>query len=208
MTGGKRTRKGREMKKQILLCDLDDVLNCFGDYWIPIYNEKSGDNLTVDRITDWNLSRFVLPEWKEKIFSKEIVLQDGFFLNIPIKEYAVEFMEYCCQRLETYIVSASYPETVNDKAKWIMRNFPFFDIKRFIPCYDKFMIKGDLMVDDGVHNLETFDGLGLLMDRPWNRRHNKHARFYDLREVVEWLENYCSGKGSMKSEHTANNKHR
>ena len=35
--------------------DLDDVLNCFNEGWIAEYNKRSGDALTVEDITAWDI---------------------------------------------------------------------------------------------------------------------------------------------------------
>lgn len=116
--------------------------------WNGEKNEKSGDNLTVDQIIDWELTQFVLPEWRDRIFSDP------------------------------------------DKAKWIRKNLPFFDINNFIPCYYKHKIKTDIMVDDGAHNFHNFKGTKCLIDRPWNQKFTQYdyCRFNNLFEVRGYLD--------------------
>lgn len=170
--------------------DLDDTLSDFNNSWLSLYNEKSGDNLTVDQITDWELTQFVLPEWRDRIFSEDIVYSKGFFLNVPVKEYAVDFVEWACFDYNVSIVSACNFDTVPDKAKWIRKNLPFFDINNFIPCYYKHKIKTDIMVDDGAHNFHNFKGTKCLIDRPWNKKFTQYdyCRFNNLFEVREYLD--------------------
>lgn len=36
------------MNKKSMSIDLDDTLSDFNNSWLSLYNEKSGDNLTVD----------------------------------------------------------------------------------------------------------------------------------------------------------------
>ena len=37
---------------------------------------------------------------------------------------------------------------------------------------DKGMVKGDILVDDGVHNLEAFSGRKVLMTAPHNQQYD------------------------------------
>ena len=156
-------------KRPCVLLDLDDILNKFVPYLLETYNKMSGDNLTEEEVTDWEIPKFVLPEWKDRIFSKEITWRDGFFFDVPIQDGAVDFVNKLMEWSDVYIVSACYFATVPDKANWIMKHFPLFDIRRFIPCYDKKMIKGDVLLDDAPHNLVSGDYLKVMMNKPHNR---------------------------------------
>ncbi|MDR1631248.1 MAG: hypothetical protein LBS36_13705 [Oscillospiraceae bacterium] len=180
-----------QINKISLSIDLDDTLSCFNEHWISIYNQKSGDNISIDKITDWTLTQFVLPEWEDKIFSREIVYSKDFFLNVPIKEDAVDFMKWACEKYDVSIVSASYFETVPDKAKWIIKHFPFFDIRNFIPCYYKYKIGADIMIDDGVHNFNRFEGKKYLIDRPWNKKFKEYdnIRYNKLTDISKCMDN-------------------
>jgi len=149
--------------------DLDDTLSCFGETWLAMYNEKSGDNLTLEQITDWEIDKFILPEWRGRVLSEEIVYSEGFYDKVPVKEGAVEFMRWACDNFRAAIVSATRHDAVADKARWIQKHFPFFDIKDFIICHDKQAIKAHVLIDDGLHNLYGFRGGKILIDRPWNQ---------------------------------------
>lgn len=168
--------------------DLDDVLNTFNPDWIDLYNKKYGKKFGVHLqekdITDWDLHKFV---HKDVNLFQEFILQPSFFLNSGVQKNAVK----CVDKLldvfeEVYIVSASHFSTVPFKAEWIVKNLPNFPIKNFIPCYKKYMINIDGLVDDGYHNLETFPRKRILFDKPWNRQYQNEANGKDMIVVNGW----------------------
>ena len=161
--------------KPVVAIDLDDTLSFFLEKFCAVYNEKSGDSLTVAKITDWELTSFVLPEWKERLFSSEIIYSEGFFLDIEAKPDAVEILYKLCQEFDTYIVSSCSHRTMHDKAKWIMKTFPFFEIKNFISCHRKQLIRCDVMIDDGFHNLIGGDYGKILIDSPHNQKYYEES---------------------------------
>ena len=54
--------------KKILALDIDSVLADLMPVWVERYNIDYNDNLTVKKIKDWDMSRFVKPECGKKIF--------------------------------------------------------------------------------------------------------------------------------------------
>jgi len=59
------------MKKLRIGVDIDSVVNDLSAAVLEVYNEDSGDNLTISDITDYMIEKFVKPEYKEsfhKIF--------------------------------------------------------------------------------------------------------------------------------------------
>mgnify|MGYP000121489099 CR=1 FL=1 len=173
--------------------DLDDVLNCFNEGWIAAYNNLSGDALTVEDITAWDIDRFVKPKWKGRIFP-EIVLKPGFFAGLPEREGAADFLKWACARFDTCIVSASQCATVPEKAEWLRAHFPFFQLENFIPCWDKSLLRLDFLLDDGPHNALACceNARVLLFDRPWNaglplwgKQINRVFHFADAKRILE-----------------------
>ena len=53
---------------------------------------------------------------------------------------------------------------------------------------DKSAFLGDILIDDGVHNLEVFDGIGILFDAPHNQKCNKFYRVKNWLEIKELAE--------------------
>ena len=105
----------------------------------------------------------------------------------PVKN-ALEVFErlYRSNRFEMYIVTAANPVCVPAKMEWIKKYLPFFPTERMIFCQRKYMIKGDFLLDDGMHNIEDFKKAGgtpIIFNRP----HNELSGQGILR-VKDWLE--------------------
>jgi len=100
------------------------------------------------------------------------------------QEVTKELLNY----FDIYVVSASHFSTVHNKAEWLIEHFPHIPIKHFIPCYHKYMIRGDILIDDGIHNLKDFCGTRILFDQPWNRQYQteKEIEKYKIKVVYNW----------------------
>lgn len=54
-------------------------------------------------------------------------------------------------------------------------------------CGNKNIIKADIMIDDGIHNLESFEGMKILFDAPHNRNENRFIRVMNWEEIERKL---------------------
>lgn len=189
----------RSNKRRILLLDLDDVLNTFNSDstgWIKLYNDKYGNEhirqygtlLKTEHIVDWNLHKFTLPG--VNVFN-EFICNNNFFRRVGVQPYAQEVTREMVKHFDVYVVSASHFSTVPDKAEWLLEHFPHIPIKHFIPCYNKFMVKGDVLLDDGYHNLINFNGTRILFSKPWNRQYQNDEllKLHSIEVMSSWADN-------------------
>jgi hypothetical protein len=71
---------------------------------------------------------------------------------------------------------------------------PFFDLNNFVSCHRKNLVSGDILFDDGLHNIVPFAGTGrqaVLMDAPWNREETTQEsseKFVPIARVKHWNE--------------------
>ena len=168
-------------KKFTLLIDQDDVLAEYIKGVTKAYNHKYQANRDVEECTSWNLY---------SIFGEEIetvMHEPSLFRHLePVKD-ALEVFErlYRSHLFEMYIVTAASPASVEAKFEWIREHLPFFPEDRVIICKRKYMIKGDFLLDDGMHNIEEFleaGGTPIIFDRP----HNRH-KGQGIARVKDWL---------------------
>ena len=74
---------------------------------------------------------------------------------------------------EVYIVTATEPEHVEEKMNGLLfRYFPFLSWNQVIITGRKQLIRGDVLIDDGIHNLEGGEYKKILFTAP-------HNRYYD-----------------------------
>jgi len=156
------------MKKKTLLLDIDEVINDLKEIWIDLYNKKYNDNLNYMNITEWEVDKFVKPEAKEDIY--ELLKTPGLFSKmLTPPEDSIKVTELLVQYYEIYPLSyCAYPQNIYEKIEYLEKYFPHIDIRNFISCKNKSLIKGDYMIDDYVENLRYFDGQRIL----FNREHN------------------------------------
>ena len=81
----------------------------------------------------------------------------------------------------------------------MQKYFPYIDWNHVIVTSNKAMIKGDILIDDGIHNLLGGDYFKILMSLPHNRyfdaEKNGMIRAGNWKEVVDIVDDYkrCEG---------------
>ena len=169
-------------KKYTLLIDQDDVLAEYIQGVTKAYNEKYNTTISAKECVSWNLYQV----FGERV--ETVMHEPDLFRNLePVKD-AIEVFErlYKSGYFEMYIVTAAQATCVPAKIEWIKTHLPFFPIDRVIICHRKYMIKGDFLLDDGMHNIEEFAQTGgrpIIFERP----HNQFKGEGILR-VKGWLE--------------------
>lgn len=170
------------LNRPVLLIDQDDVLAEYISAVVEAFNNKYGTRFKTSDCTAWDLA---------SIFGEEILTvmhEPELFRNLkPVKD-AVETFErlYRSNLFEMYIVTAAHPRTVEAKYDWIKEHMAFLPQKNIIVSSAKHMIKGDYLLDDGMHNIKAFadtDGTPIVFDRPHNQLEGK-----GFRRVGNWLD--------------------
>ena len=169
-------------EKITLLIDQDDVLAEYIKEVTRVYNEKYDTNITMEMCNNWNLHEV----FGERI---ETVMHDPeIFRNLEPTKDAIEVFTrmYFSGLFEMYIVTAAQAGSVEAKHEWINNYLPFFPEEHIIICRKKSMIKGDYLLDDGMHNIEAFGSSG---GTPiiYNRAHNLEFDT-EYKRVSGWIE--------------------
>ena len=177
------------MRKLRILVDMDEVLDDLLDVWVAYLNDKHGVNANVNDITKWTLT-CVFPFLTEE--ETEQPLYDGnFFAAMSPKPGSVETLHrMILDGHEVLIVTAaSVYQTLPPKMDWLFKHYPYLSWGNVIITRRKQLIQGDVLIDDGVHNLEGGNYYKILYDCPYNRAYNAAAngmaRVYSLKEAYE-----------------------
>ena len=174
------------MSKLKIGIDLDDTLNCLSRSWINAYNKEYSDNLPLSDIKSWDIAKYVKPECGKDIF--KFLFIPGFFKNLDVQPHAVEVVKWLCETYDVYIVSAAHYAVCGDKGAWLEEHFPFINYQNVIFCTNKSLMNLDYLIDDGSHNLETFNGKGLLFDSHHNQSEYRFPRVMGWLEVKKFFE--------------------
>jgi 5'(3')-deoxyribonucleotidase len=157
-----------------VLIDMDGVCAEIHDYWLELYNKDYDDNLSPDQVVSWDLHKYVKEDCGLKIY--EYLKEPGFFLGAPVVEGCAKSLRTLKNEgLNIILVTATpnnSPTAHYEKVKWVSRNLPFLNTKNFVSTSRKDLVRGDLLLDDAVHNLDSFTGIPCAFRRPWNLRRN------------------------------------
>ena len=98
-------------------------------------------------------------------------------------------MEALCNKHNVYIATAAtqFPNSLKEKSDWLDEHMPFITWQHRIMCGHKFILNGDLLIDDRSYNLERFAGDTLLFDSPHNQHETDYTRVYNWLEIAERL---------------------
>ena len=170
----------------IILVDMDDTIEQLLKAWIAKGNERFGRNVTLDEVTDWNIS-FPFPGIeKEELY--RLTYEPGFWSSVePMPGAAEALRHFLDEGHEVYIVTSTEIEHVEEKMKCLLfRYFPFLDLGQVILTRRKQLIRGDVLIDDGIHNLEGGAYKKSLFTAPHNRHYDAEA--HGMTRVNNWEE--------------------
>lgn len=176
------------LKRREIAVDLDDTLSYMMDHFVEVYNEESGDHVTLDSFKTWDMAKYVLPEWQEK--ATTYFTRPGWFSQIKPREDAQRVLAELAKVHNIYIVTAFQPRACPDKMEWLAKNFPFIHWRNIIFCNCKEKIDAHYLIDDGLHNLQHFKGIPIVFDKPWNRDDAAFVNTFgrSLYRVINWDE--------------------
>lgn len=191
------------MEKKIILLDIDDTINRFNIAFWDLHEEVFGEKVDPETVNAWDLANF--SSFGTKVYS--LFRHPGLFRYIQPKEGAVEFVRELNEKYDVYFVTDSPPGTshcdgdkpyanpADDKRKWVYEHFPFFDKSKIIFCAHKWMIMGDVLIDDKPDTFYAYQERNrpiILMDAPHNRSIETEWRarnFEEARILIEALLN-------------------
>ena len=176
----------------IILVDMDDTIEQLLKTWIARGNEKFGRNVKLDDVTVWNIA-FPFPGIpKQEIY--DLTYEPGFWSSIePMPGAAEALKHFMDEGHEVYIVTSTEIEHVEEKMKGLLfRYFPVLDWGQVIITRRKQLIRGDVLIDDGIHNLEGGPYKKILFTAPHNRHYDAEAngmiRVYNWEETVRIID--------------------
>lgn len=172
------------MGKQVIAIDMDDVLAELLNAWVDVVNKSEDDNVVASNIIGWNVDAHF--KCGTKVYE---YLSYDLYRNLPVMHESQRVVKALSEKYEIIIVTSatSYLDSLKAKVEWIHEHFDFIPLKNIILCGRKDFIKADIMIDDGVHNIETFDGRGLLFTAGHNLTETRFERVNGWLDVEQLL---------------------
>jgi 5'(3')-deoxyribonucleotidase len=162
--------------------DLDNVLNNLNTEWINTYNKLNDDSLTIEDIKSWDFHKYT--KNGNEIYT---YLNNDLFAKLKPLPYSIEATKHIMKCHELYVVTASYPNTIEVKMNWLQEYFPHISYDNVIICQRKDLVNVDLLIDDSPENILNFPKDVIVMDYAWNRDVNKGTRLKDWYEIEKWI---------------------
>lgn len=178
-----------ENKKFRILIDMDDTITNFLEEVINEYNKTYGTSHSIDEVTEWVIPSsfeyglFSVLELTNILTMITPKLDSIEYINKWIDEgYDVFIVSDCCNRYQSY----------RDKLKWLKTYIPKFDLSHFIPCKEKYVIQGDILIDDNLDNLNKWSlnnpyGHDLLMTAQHNKQIQDERRINSFKEADDYI---------------------
>lgn len=176
------------MRKLTILIDMDDTLEDLLVVWVEYMNDKFKTSVRHENINDWDMRTFFPDISPSKLFG---ALEDEeLWKMVRPKPGAVEYVKKIMDDgHDVFIVTSSHYKTLIPKMEYVLfRYFPYLTWDHVIITSHKQMIRGDVLIDDGVHNHIGGEYFNILMDAPHNRGYN--AEQNDMLRVKTWPEVY------------------
>lgn len=170
------------LRKKTIAVDVDWVLAKLLDKWLRTYNAIFNDNLVPDDITTWNLVEHVKEEAKP--FALNIFDIHKFYRDLEVVSDSQRVLEKLSETYEIIIVTDPYTRmSYKSKHDWLEENFPFIPKKNYVFTGNKSIVKADYLIDDGVHNLESFSGTPILYDSPYSQKEDRFYRVKNWQDI-------------------------
>lgn len=169
-----------------ILIDMDDTIESLLKAWVSGVNRKYGRSVSHEDVGSWDVSTAFPGLTHEQVYA--VPLENGFWKTVePIPGAAAAMQHFMAAGHEVFIVTATPYESVTEKMTDVLfRYFPFLSWKQLIITSRKQLIRGDVLIDDGIHNLEGGDYIKILMTAPHNRNYDAEAN--GMIRVHNWAE--------------------
>lgn len=141
------------MKRLTILIDFDQTINNLNDAWVDFLNKRYGTSVKAEDIKEWDMTK-AFPTLTEKEIYKPLREEALWERVVPLPKAYDNICKLKYDGHKVYVVTTSNPITVPIKlTKVLFKYFPFFTYNDVIITSHRQMILGDVLVDDGQHNL-------------------------------------------------------
>lgn len=177
-----------------ILIDMDGVLYDLQKEWLARYNKDYNDNLLNTDILTWDMHKYV--KCGKRIydyFDDPTIYRSGELIH---NAYNVTKRWFDGGHELAIVTAYARDVGATEKARWLRKHFPHIKNVMIQRGHIKHWVHADLLIDDGYHNLEHFQGLGILFTQTHNVQHlelpNNIKRAHNWLEIEELVDNSIS----------------
>lgn len=175
------------MKRLTILCDADDTIQELTVHWLAELNRRYNYNVRKEDIKSWDMTKAYPGLTPDEVL--EPLYRDAFWERTTPVDGSVHYLKRLIDDGHNLlIVTASNSETFDAKKRKLTEMFPFLRKEQIIRENNKQTVAGDILIDDGVHNLIGGQYRKFLFNQPNNSDFNE--KNYDITRVYSWKEIY------------------
>lgn len=165
----------------IILIDIDSTITNFGEVLLSsLSNTHSYSQITT---YDWFYKNFKNP------FSK--TNYSSFWDSVKVNPKCIPIIHSWVRKghIIRFVTASHFNNALGHKIQTTLSAFDqeLVTEKNFIVAQDKSLIKGDVMIDDCLENLYSFNGTRICLAQPWNETNDKNIYRTDNWEKIDNL---------------------
>ena len=176
-----------------ILVDMDGILNDFSPYFEYYAKTMYKYELDTAGRFDWQLLNYFYPivsKKKAKKYIDTIMHDEIFWKTLPVKEDSQSILKKVCDRYEVYIATTpweSFSACRGLKIEWLEKYFPFIKRDNIIFSKEKWLLDGDVLIDDRPTTIDKFGRITILIDYPYNKACTPTYRVNSWKEIGDIL---------------------
>lgn len=157
-----------------ILLDQDQVLCQWTERVLEWFNRDYGTSIKITDVKDWGLAKTLGPAGRD--FIRSCMRWPEFYTRLDPVPGAIEGTEWLLNRGHEVRIVTAVPASAgiayHGKQQWLRDRMPFFELDWFVAHQLKWEVEGDLLLDDGPHNIKGFmerNRKVAVFDCPWNK---------------------------------------
>lgn len=152
-----------------VLVDMDDTIENLCDAWVNYLNKEHNLSVSPSDIVHWDMCK-AFPSLSKTQVYKPLHDPNMWKSVTPKKDAQIYLKRLIDDGYSVYLCTSTNYDVTTPKMTYILnRYFPYIDWKKLITAHDKFMVRGDIIIDDGPHNFDSSRRLCILYDTPHNQ---------------------------------------
>lgn len=163
--------------KPIVLLDMDGVLVHKNQVLLDQLNEKYGTEFEKHDILDFHYN---FMSHAQKNYMYHLWNQPDIYDDYELAQEDMLALDALRSFARVMVCTAPLEGHIQGKYSWARRYFGKNDI---VLTHDKAMVRGDILVDDAIHNLEAFPGKAITFTQPWNLHYDSIQRVDKLSQI-------------------------
>jgi 5'(3')-deoxyribonucleotidase len=116
--------------------------------------------------------------------------------NDELTDEQLSVIEGLREIADVAVCTSPMPNSIESKYKFLLK---YFDHNHIIMAGNKtYVTAGDILVDDGPHNITSFPGHVIVFDQPYNRHLKDRPRAMSFNEIGPLVVDYLLDRGLLE----------